>query len=123
MGKFLEYTTHMAVEPEKQEEIEAHPIYPILKEIHAIRAEAEKSGDTDRADILDERISVLTDKIAYDLDIPNPIRDDARSQELESLWNDLREARRSGSSEEEIIWKEIATLTEKIEAVGVFSNN
>ncbi|QQG41641.1 MAG: hypothetical protein HYV90_05820 [Candidatus Woesebacteria bacterium] len=114
----------MAIEPEKQEEIESHPLYPILNGVHAMRAEAEQSGDTDRADTLDQRISMLTEKIASDLDIPNPIRDNPQLQELESLWDDLREARRSGrSEEEETIWTEIAALSEKIDAKKVFSNN
>ncbi len=76
-----------------------------------MRRDAEKSGNFDRADLLDLRLTELTYTISRELGIPDSKRDDPAWQVWEDCWNKIREARRKGvKAEEAEAWNELKTV-------------
>jgi hypothetical protein len=77
--------------------------------IQSLRPQAESGSDpiNARIDALEDRLSYLTNQIGQ-----SDTRPENPDRELnDTLWQDLRKARREGNhQEEEIIWKEIRNI-------------
>jgi hypothetical protein len=89
---------------------EFNPEYRETREIiQSLRPQAESGSDpiNARIDALEDRLSYLTNQIGQ-----SDTRPENPDRELnDTLWQDLRKARREGNhQEEEIIWKEIRNI-------------